>query len=160
MFAWRFWLCWLLIDLCCAQWRSTIGFASCESTNSKFEMAPLASRKRTHRGRCMTIRTNLPRGWGLMAILCIEILLATATLIVDFTITYDDGWQSMSRFMAAFLLTVVLVTTSFICLVFGVVERAMSRRKAEAPLGMLNLACILHATLMASSVVAMTLWSG
>ncbi|MET3650322.1 hypothetical protein [Dyella japonica] len=107
----------------------------------------------------MTNRTNPPHGRGLLVIFCIEILVATATLIVDFTITHGDGWQDMSRFMAAFILTVVLVTTSFICLVFGVVERAMSRQRAEAPLGMLNVACILHATLMASSVVAMTVWS-
>lgn len=65
----------------------------------------------------------------------------------------------MARFMVAFILVVALVTISFICLVFGLAGRAMGRRKGEAPVGMLNLACILHATLMALSVTTIALWS-
>ena len=110
-------------------------------------------------GGRVTDNSNAPRGRGLLAIGCVEGVVAAATLIADFAVIHGDGWESMSRFIVAFSLVIVLVTTSFICLVFGLVERALSRRKAGASLGMLNGACILHAVVMVSSVAFIALWS-
>lgn len=107
----------------------------------------------------MANSSNALRGRGLLAIGCVEIVVATATLIADFTAIHGDGWESMSRFIVAFSLVVVLVTTSFICLMFGLVERALSRRRPGASFGMLNWACILHASVMVSSVAFIVLWS-